>query len=43
MPQGLNEANIPVYSGKIVVKGSNGDRLSVPYAGELCQVKLLFP
>jgi hypothetical protein len=30
----MNYKNMPVYSGKVIVKGSNGERLSVPYMGE---------
>ncbi|TEA17727.1 Subtilisin DY [Colletotrichum sidae] len=30
---GWNAAVLPLYSGKIVVSGDNGDELSVPYAG----------
>jgi hypothetical protein len=30
-PAGL--FNLPTYSGKILIKGSNGETLSVPYAG----------
>ncbi|KAF6836548.1 subtilase [Colletotrichum plurivorum] len=30
---GWNAAALPLYSGKIIVSGDNGDELSVPYAG----------
>jgi hypothetical protein len=30
----MNQANMPVYSGKVLVKGTNGDELSVPYFGK---------
>ncbi|KAH8890436.1 subtilase [Thozetella sp. PMI_491] len=39
IPDGLNEASLPVYSGKILVTGSNGDQLSVPYFGVGSNVK----
>ncbi|ETS72929.1 hypothetical protein PFICI_15321 [Pestalotiopsis fici W106-1] len=32
-PQGLNSSNIPVYSGKVLVSGNNGEELGVPYFG----------
>lgn len=32
-PYGLNEVQLPVYGGKIVITGSNGERLEVPYLG----------
>ncbi|KAH6687185.1 subtilase [Plectosphaerella plurivora] len=32
-PQGLNETALPAYSGRVVIKGSNGDVLAVPYQG----------
>lgn len=34
VPTGLNESSIPVYSGKILVSGSNGETLGVPYFGK---------
>lgn len=34
-PTGLNASQIPVYSGYISINGSNGDILSLPYAGAL--------
>ena len=32
-PQGLDEALLPVYGGKIVITGNNGERLEIPYLG----------
>ena len=32
-PQGLNATLLPIYSGKLIVKASNGDVLEVPYQG----------
>ncbi|KAF8423869.1 peptidase S8/S53 domain-containing protein, partial [Tirmania nivea] len=32
-PQGLNETLLPVYGGKIVITGDNGERLEIPYLG----------
>ncbi|KAI9163832.1 Subtilisin NAT [Paramyrothecium foliicola] len=32
-PNGLNETKMPAYSGRVLVKASNGDELSVPYQG----------
>ncbi|GKT65516.1 minor extracellular protease VPR [Colletotrichum tofieldiae] len=31
--QGLDPAKLPLYSGKVLIKGSNGERLGVPYLG----------
>jgi hypothetical protein len=33
LPQGLTEANLPVYSGYITLNGTNGERLGIPYLG----------
>ncbi|KAI1081414.1 subtilisin-like protein [Whalleya microplaca] len=33
IPEGLNENKIPVYSGKVLISGSNGEELGVPYFG----------
>ncbi|KAL2208328.1 subtilisin-like protein [Sarocladium strictum] len=33
IPDGMTSQNLPIYSGKVFVKGSNGDQLSVPYLG----------
>ncbi|KAH7035968.1 subtilase [Microdochium trichocladiopsis] len=32
-PTGLNATALPLYSGKLLVKASNGEQLSVPYQG----------
>jgi hypothetical protein len=32
-PQGLDEQQMPVYSGKVLVRSSFGEELSVPYMG----------
>ncbi|KAI1498699.1 peptidase S8/S53 domain-containing protein [Biscogniauxia marginata] len=32
-PSGLNATNLPNYSGKILISGSNGEELGVPYFG----------
>jgi len=32
-PVGLDANSLPVYSGKILISGSNGEELSVPYFG----------
>lgn len=32
-PQGLNEALLPVYGGKIIITGDNNECLEVPYLG----------
>jgi hypothetical protein len=39
LPKDLTTARIPVYSGFITVKGSNGDSLHVPYAGIASSLK----
>lgn len=33
-PTGLNASAIPIYSGKVTISGTNGDRLGIPYLGE---------
>ncbi|KAJ0357589.1 hypothetical protein COL154_009985 [Colletotrichum chrysophilum] len=32
-PEGVNATKLPVYSGKVLVSGSNGEELGVPYFG----------
>ncbi len=32
-PPGLNSTKLPLYSGTVLIKGSNGESLSVPYMG----------
>ncbi|KAK0710766.1 subtilisin-like serine protease [Lasiosphaeris hirsuta] len=32
-PKGLSADKLPVYSGKVLLSGSNGDELSIPYTG----------
>ncbi|WYZ46658.1 hypothetical protein EsH8_IX_000883 [Colletotrichum jinshuiense] len=39
VPEGANAANLPVYSGKILISGSNGEELGVPYFGVACDLK----
>lgn len=34
-PGRVNATSIPVYSGKILIEGSNGDSLGIPYIGIL--------
>ncbi|KAI1372322.1 serine endopeptidase [Hypoxylon crocopeplum] len=36
-PEGL--ANIPVYGGKVLISGSNGEQLGVPYFGVACHLE----
>ncbi|KAH6682326.1 subtilisin-like serine protease [Plectosphaerella plurivora] len=38
-PEVNDPERFPVYSGKIIIKGSNGERLSVPYAGAAFDLK----
>ena len=33
-PTGGNASEIPVYSGKILISGTNNDKLGIPYLGE---------
>ncbi|KAH8885911.1 subtilase [Thozetella sp. PMI_491] len=42
IPDGGNENAFPVYSGQIIVSGSNGDELSIPYFGVKADIKKLF-
>ncbi|KAI2606174.1 subtilisin-like protein [Hypoxylon fragiforme] len=37
-PTGLNESSLPVYSGKVLISGSNGEELGVPYFGIACDL-----
>ncbi|KAB5586270.1 subtilisin-like serine protease [Coniochaeta sp. 2T2.1] len=32
-PAGLDESQLPIYSGKVLISGSNGEELSIPYFG----------
>lgn len=32
-PQGLNATLLPIYSGMLIIKASDGDVLAVPYQG----------
>ncbi|TDZ21506.1 Minor extracellular protease vpr [Colletotrichum orbiculare MAFF 240422] len=32
-PEGVNASRLPVYSGKVLISGSNGEELGVPYFG----------
>lgn len=31
---GWNSSALPVYSGKVIVSGNNGEQVSVPYLGK---------
>lgn len=31
---GWNSSALPLYSGKVIVSGNNGEQLSVPYMGK---------
>ena len=33
LPKGVDRDFLPLYSGKISINGSNGERLSIPYGG----------
>ncbi len=33
-PDGMDSKFVPIYSGKVLIKGDNGERLSVPYMGK---------
>ena len=33
MPEGISPDNMPFYGGKVLISGSNGEELSVPYMG----------
>lgn len=34
VPTGLDATKLPVYSGKVLISGSNGEELGIPYFGE---------
>jgi hypothetical protein len=36
---GLDETKLPIYSGKILISGSNGEELSIPYLGAAFDLK----
>jgi subtilisin family serine protease len=38
-PENAEAKRLPVYSGKVVIHGSNGDELSVPYLGMAANLK----
>ncbi|RDW83274.1 hypothetical protein BP5796_04765 [Coleophoma crateriformis] len=38
-PAGLDPTLLPVYSGYVAINGTNGDSLSLPYAGVACRMK----
>ncbi|OTA54818.1 subtilase [Hypoxylon sp. EC38] len=37
-PEGLNASSLPVYSGKVLISGDNGEELGVPYFGVGCDL-----
>ncbi|KAH9903609.1 peptidase S8/S53 domain-containing protein [Xylariomycetidae sp. FL2044] len=39
VPEDVNSTNLPVYSGKILISGSNGEELGIPYFGVACDLK----
>ncbi|EFX05069.1 subtilisin-like serine protease [Grosmannia clavigera kw1407] len=42
IPDGLNATRMPVWSGKVVIKASNGEQLSVPYFGVGASIEHIF-
>lgn len=34
-PEAVDEAKLPLYSGRIIIKGSNGETVAVPYMGTI--------
>lgn len=41
-PQAADGSRLPIYSGKIIIKGTNGDMISIPYLGQyLAKIPLL--
>ncbi|WDK19851.1 subtilase [Colletotrichum graminicola] len=41
-PKGLNASAMPLYSGKVLIHGSNGEELAVPYMGVASDVRKNF-
>ncbi|KAK1987060.1 subtilisin-like serine protease [Colletotrichum cereale] len=39
-PEAGDETKLPVYSGKILITGSNGEKVAVPYMGVACDLKV---
>ncbi|KAI8965200.1 subtilisin-like protein [Daldinia sp. FL1419] len=37
-PEGLNTSSLPVYSGKVLISGDNGEQLGIPYFGVACDL-----
>jgi hypothetical protein len=38
LPRGVDDDYLPLYGGKVWVKGDNGEKLSIPYGGEFKSV-----
>jgi hypothetical protein len=43
-PDGLgwNASALPVYSGKVIVSGNNGEQVSIPYLGKLFTIQAAY-
>ncbi|KAK6213872.1 serine endopeptidase [Colletotrichum tabaci] len=39
-PETVDEAKLPLYSGRIIIKGSNGETVAVPYMGAAFDLKI---
>ncbi|KAK6218434.1 serine endopeptidase [Colletotrichum tabaci] len=39
VPEGANQKALPVYSGKVLISGSNGEELGIPYFGVACDLR----
>jgi hypothetical protein len=39
LPAGRRSSKLPMLSGKVMIQGSNGEALSIPYFGILADVK----
>ncbi|KAK2031947.1 serine endopeptidase [Colletotrichum zoysiae] len=39
-PKADDETKLPIYSGKVVITGSNGENVAVPYMGTACDLKM---
>lgn len=42
LPAGRKGADMPIVSGKIIITGSNGEQVSVPYFGMFMRRRILF-
>lgn len=42
LPEHINDGYLPLYGGKVWIRGSNGDDLSIPYGGAFSPKKKIW-